>query len=87
MKLQFPVTELCCCMSAPDVDAWSKLKRLVRYLVGRPRAVMKFDWQATPEVLDVYSDANWAGCKVSRKSTSGGTLMWGKVCLKSYSKT
>ena len=64
-----------------------RLKRLVRYLVGRPRAVMRFEWQDMPEILDVYSDANWAGCKVSRKSTSGGTLMMGKVCLKSYSKT
>ena len=35
----------------------------------------------------MYSDANWAGCKASRKSTSGGTELWGNACLKSYSKT
>ena len=40
-----------------------------------------------PEILDVYSDANWAGCKVSRKSTSGGAILWGKACLRSSSKT
>ena len=74
-ELQFPVKELCRYMSAPDADAWARLKRLVKYLVGRPRAVMKFCWQTLPEVLDVYSDANWAGCKLSRKSTSGGTLV------------
>ena len=41
-ELQFPVKELCRSMSAPDNGAWSRLKRLVRYLVGRPRAVLLF---------------------------------------------
>ena len=52
---------------------------------------MQFKWQAFEDLLDVYSDANWAGCRVSsrvsRTSTSGGTLLWGTVCLRSYSKT
>ena len=86
-ELQYPVKELCRCMSAPDNDVWGRLKRLVRYLVGRPRAVMQFKWQAFEDVLDVDSDANWAGCRVTRKSTSGVTLLWGKVCLRSYSST
>ena len=46
-----------------------------------------YPWQRQTERLDAYSDANWAGCKTSRKSTSGGTLIWGQACLKSYSKT
>ena len=74
-------------MSAPDMDAWTRLKRLVRYLVGRQRAVMRFAWQAYSDVVAVCSDANWTGCKLSRTGTSGGTLLWGQVCLKSYSKT
>ena len=74
-------------MSSPNMDAWNKLKRLGRYLVGRPRAVTKINWQSNSEVVDVHSDANWAGFKTSRKSTSGGTVLWGGVCLKSYSKT
>ena len=47
-ELQIPVGELRCCMSAPDVDDWVRLKRLVRYLVDRPRAVMKCGWQKPP---------------------------------------
>ena len=86
-ELQYPVKEQCRCMSAPDNDAWGQLKRFIRYLVGRPRAVMQFKWQAFEDVLHVYSDADWACCRISRKSTSGGTLRWGKVCLRSYSKT
>ena len=86
-EIQFAVKELCRCMSTPNNDSWDKLKRLARYLAGRPRAVSIFAWQEKTDVLDIYSDANWAGCKASRKSTSGGTALWGGVCLKSYSKT
>ena len=74
-------------MSAPNNDSWSKLKRLAKYLAGRPRAVSLFSWQEFTDVVDVYSDENWAGCKTSRKSTAGGTVLWGSSVLKSYSKT
>ena len=33
------------------------------------------------------SDANWAGCKRARKSTSGGTVMLGNHLIRTYSKT
>ena len=85
--MQYPVRELCRCMSTPDNDAWSRLRRLVRYLVGRPSAVMQFKWQAFEDVLDVYADANWSVCRASKKSSSGGTLLGGKVCLRNYPKT
>lgn len=37
--------------------------------------------------LDAHSDANWAGCRRSRKSTSGGTIALGAHLIKAYSKT
>ena len=74
-------------MSAPDHIVWERRKRLARYLAGKPRAVCSYTWQREPDTLDAYYDASWAGCKDSRNSTSGGTLMWGQACLKSYSKT
>ena len=37
--------------------------------------------------LRVYTDADWAGCKVTRKSTSGGAIMRGTHCIKFWSKT
>ena len=43
-----------------------------------------FSGQSVTDVVDVYSDANWAGCKTSRKSTSGGIVLWGSSLLKSY---
>ena len=74
-------------MSKPTEASWAKLTCLVRYLCGRQRAVAKLHWQEQSGAIDVYSDANRAGCCASRKSTSGGAVLWGGCCLKSYSKT
>ena len=61
--------------------------RVVKYLAGRPRAVIEFHWQAEVDCLDIFVDANWAGCRSSRKSTSGGVAMYGRACIRSWSKT
>ena len=37
------------------------------------------------DVLDVYSDSDWAGCKATRKSTSGGMLVVDGCCLRIWS--
>ena len=47
----------------------------------------RYDWQAEQDIIDVHSDANWAGCKRSRKSSSGGTIAIGAHLIKSYAKT
>ena len=38
-------------------------------------------------VIDVYTDSDWAGCKRTRKSTSGGMCCIGGGLIKSWSKT
>jgi len=35
----------------------------------------------------VWSDTDFAGCRNERKSTSGGVIMFGGHCLKSWSLT
>ena len=47
----------------------------------------RFDWQPDCNVLDVSTDANWCGCKLTRKSTSGGTIVRGGHLIKAWSKT
>ena len=84
---QFAVKELCRDMSAPTEDSWTRLKRLVKYFKSTPRAVLQFKWQAMPVSIDVFTDANWAGCRQARKSTSGGCVVFGTACVKSWSKT
>ena len=63
------------------------MRRLVRYLVKRPRLVFFYDLQDEIMTITVYADANWAGCKVTRKSTSGGCVMRGNHLLRCWSKT
>ena len=74
-------------MSRPRPRAWELLKRVGRCLKGRPRLVWKYDWQSRVDILDVHSDANWAGCRTSRKSSSGGTIAIGGLLIVAYSKT
>ena len=74
-------------MSKPTRADERKVKRLGKYLKGFPRVVQKFPWQDSELEIRVYTDADWAGCKVSRKSTSGGVIMRGGHCIKFWSKT
>ena len=64
-----------------------RLKRAVRYLRGKPRLVLRFPWHQGSAHLTAYVDGNFAGCVITRKSTSAGALLWGKLCLKTLSKT
>ena len=54
---------------------------------GKPRVVIKYVFQELPSTLIGYSDANWAADKETRKSTSGGVVMFGHHYIKSWSKT
>ena len=74
-------------MSSPTEEYWSKLKRLARYLKGKPRVVFMYEWQEPTAKTVVFSDANWAGDRQTRKSTSGGCIMLGKHWVKSWSKS
>ena len=37
--------------------------------------------------ITAYVDSDWAGCKATRKSTSGGVLHLNGVCVHHYSRT
>ena len=51
--------------------------RLAQYLLGRPRVVIHFGWQAAPSELFVYTGSDWARCARTCKSTSGGAALRG----------
>ena len=85
--LSFSSKELCREFSVPSVGSFRKLKRLVRYLCGMPRLVYRYDFQPMPKSIQVYVDTDFAGCKETRRSTSGGTVMLGSSCVKHWSKT
>ena len=55
--------------------------------MGRPRAVLRYDMQYGQDRLTGFSDSDWAGCKRTARSTSGGILMRGSHMIKSWSST
>ena len=85
--IAYSAKELCHEIAVPNVRSYAKLKRLVRYLAMNPRLTYHFDFQDQPVGLKVYVDTNLAGCKATRRSTSGGAAMFGSHLLKHLSKT
>ena len=74
-------------MSSPKLSDWKSLKRLGRYLVDKRRVITKFKYQAKPKKVMVWVDTDHAGCKESRKSTSGGVALLGSHLIKAWSAT
>lgn len=74
-------------MSRPTESSWLKLKRLARYLIGKPRLVWTFTDQNWVGKFVIKSDSDDAGCKETRKSTSSGFLFHGAHLIKCYSST
>ena len=86
LDIQYATKECCRGMAQPQVRHLSMLKRLARYLVGKPRVVWHYPWQEH-EDIKAYSDSDWAGCRRTARSTSGGILMRGEHHIKSWSST
>lgn len=85
--IQYATKEIRREMSKPTTGSLRRLKRLGQYPKGKPRLVWRYDMQHPCTILDVFTDANWAGCRKARKSTSGGAIMLGRHCVKTWSKT
>ena len=86
IELQFASKECCRHMSNPGTIAQSALKRLGRFLLKHQRLVYRYRWQ-TADTIDTYSDTDWGGCQLTRKSTSGGAVMLGEHTIRTYSST
>ena len=85
--LAFAAKEACRRMSAPTCGDLQALRRLCRYLLGAPRLVYHFAWQTPGAPLSVYCDTDFAGCPLTRRSTSGGCALRGAHLLKHWSVT
>ena len=83
----FAIKEGCREMSSPTTGSLRRLKRIGRYLKKYPRLVWKYGMQSEQFEVTVRTDADWAGCHRSRKSTSGGTISLGEHCIKVWAKT
>jgi hypothetical protein len=84
--LQFTASVLGRTMARPTVRSWSNLKKAARYLKEHPRVRYEYSDVTMDEVseLEGYSDSDWAGCKRSRRSMSGGMAVVGGAVVKSW---
>ena len=74
-------------MSKPTQGAWRNLTKLGKYLKHHDRSGYLYRYQDMPQELTIWTDTDYAGCKRTRKSTSGGVVMWGSHLIKSWSST
>ena len=75
-------------MASPVQEDMMRLERIAKYLNdGNKRIYQLFEWGKTGDKVKVFSDSDWAGCKRTRKSTSGGVVSIGGSVIKHWSST
>ena len=75
--LQFCANRLARGMAKPTRGHWNRLKRAVRYLKVHGRWVQEYRLQDPTSMIDIFTDSDWAGDKIDRKSgIVRGDLDW-----------
>ena len=72
-------------LSEPREFDFISLKRAARYLVGKPKAALRYRRQKHVDKITVFVDSYFAGDPVSRKSTTGLVAQNGSHTAKSGS--
>ena len=88
VDVQFVAKTLARKLSSPTSLDWLSLKRVVRYL--RARRVLRYVIDNTVDDLQnvkIWVDADWASCRRTRRSTSGGIIAAGSSILTHYNRT
>ena len=85
-NIMYAVRECAKGMARPKVRDMIKLKRIGRYVLGAKRAKMHLWVQPMPKSIVVHTDSDWAGCKRTRISVSGGIIRLGEAVIKCWSK-
>jgi hypothetical protein len=83
--IAFAVQQVCLHMHAPKDIHLAMLKRILRYIKGTP-SLGVFLRAATSPTLTAYTDADWAGCPDTRRSTSGFCVFLGDSLVSWSSK-
>lgn len=83
--LTFAVNNVARFCANPSQQHWTAVKRIFRYLKGTQMSGLLFT-SSEPGSLVGYSDADWAGDREDRKSTSGYTYMLSGAAISWRSK-
>ncbi len=86
--IAFAVGKLSQHSQSPSISHWVALKRVLRYVNGTRNFGILYS-KRTDLTVNGFSDADWAGCHKSRKSTSGFVFLisGGAVCWRSKKQT
>ncbi|PRQ21351.1 putative RNA-directed DNA polymerase [Rosa chinensis] len=78
------VNQVCQHMHSPRAPHLVAVKRIFCYLKGTPDLGIKFT--KGPFLLTIFTDADWAGCPIDRRSTSGHCIFLGNNLITWRSK-
>ncbi|CAL9021646.1 unnamed protein product, partial [Prunus brigantina] len=84
--ISFAVNTVAQFMSAPRTPHLVAAKRILRYIKGTIDLGLSFTPQPAAARLSAYSDADWAGCPDSRRSTIGYVITLGTNLISWCSK-
>ena len=74
--ISYAVQQICLHMHDPRESHFAALKRLLRYVRGTVDLGLVLHRSSSAELV-VYTDADWAGCPDTRRSTSGYAVFLG----------
>jgi hypothetical protein len=84
-EISYAVQQACLYMHDPRLPHFNHVKRILRYLKGTLDHCLHIN-TSTPTTLTAYSDADWAGCSDTRRSTSGYCVFLGDNLISWSSK-
>ena len=84
-EISFAVQQACLYMHDPRIPHYNHVKRILRYLKGTLDLGLHIN-KSSPTSLTAYSDADWAGCPDTRRSTSGFCVFRGNNLVSWSSK-
>ncbi|XP_022014710.2 uncharacterized mitochondrial protein AtMg00810-like [Helianthus annuus] len=83
--ISYAVQQVCLFMHTPREPHFAFLKRILRYIKGTLDYGLRLTASSTSSLI-AYSDADWAGCPDSRRSTSGYCVFLGNNLISWSSK-
>ncbi|KAJ0454688.1 putative RNA-directed DNA polymerase [Helianthus annuus] len=83
--ITYAVQQVCMHMHAPCLDHWHALKRILRYVKGTSSFGITLGPSRVTSLV-AYTDADWAGCPDTRRSTSGYCVYLGDNLISWSSK-
>lgn len=83
--ITYVVQQVCLFMHDPRQQHLTALRRIIRYIQGTKGYGLQL-YRSTIDTLIAYSDADWAGCPDTRRSTSGYCVYLGENLISWSSK-